>query len=135
MNLDDLHRQLIEDEALRLKPYRDTVGKLSIGVGRNLDDVGISEAEAMVLLDNDINRTVSDLDARLMWWRQMDDTRQNVLVNMCFNMGIEGLLTFHNTLAAMQQGRYADAADGMASSQWARQVGARADRLVAIMRG
>lgn len=59
---DDIILDLKLDEGLRLKPYRDTVGKLTIGIGRNLDDVGISEAEAEYLLSNDLDRTISDLD-------------------------------------------------------------------------
>src|SRR5438105_4864784 len=88
MNLDALRKELIRDEALRLKPYKDTVGKLTIGVGRNLDDKGISEAEAAVLLENDIAEHVALLDAKLSWWRKLDEARQNALANMCFNMGI-----------------------------------------------
>lgn len=127
--LDDLER----DEGLRLKPYRDTVGKLTIGCGRNLDDVGISEAEARVLLANDVARVYLELDANLPWWREMTTTRQRVLANMCFNMGIGGLLTFANTLAAMHAGNYTGAAAKMLDSKWARQVGARAQRLAAMM--
>lgn len=140
MDRQKLVAELKRDEALRLKPYRDTEGKLTIGIGRNLDDVGISEAEAAVLVNNDIDRTIADLDAKLPWWRQLDEVRQRVLVNMCFNMGIgnvslgKGLLSFVNTLAKMKAGDYQGAADGMRASKWAGQVGARAERLIQMMR-
>jgi len=137
-----IEEELIRDEGRRLKPYRDSMGKLSIGVGRNLDDKGISEIECAMLLKNDIAEHLALLDKYLSWWRQLDETRQRVIANMAFNMGIGPsaehptgkLLTFKNTLAAMERGDFAAAADGMSNSAWARQVGVRAARLVAMMR-
>ena len=109
-------------------------GKLTIGCGRNLTDVGITREETMVLMATNIAGTVRDLDRNLPWWRQMNDARQNVLANMCFNMGINKLLTFKNTLAMMQAGRFDAAAAGMLDSLWAGQVHDRAKRLAARMR-
>jgi lysozyme len=134
MNMDALIADLTRDEGVRLKPYLDTVGKTTIGVGRNLTDVGISEDEADYLLHSDIARTVADLNRKLTWWSTLDEVRQRVLCNLCFNLGINGLLTFHNTLEAVRSGRYGDAADGMLASLWARQVGPRSLRLAAMMR-
>ena len=133
MDVNALCDELTRDEGFKLKPYRDTVGKLSIGVGRNLDDVGISSEEAGILLSHDIDRTVDALDAAIPWWRSLDDVRQRVLANMAFNMGVAGLLGFKNTLAAVRDGRYADASAGMLASKWAGQVGARAARLASMM--
>ena len=79
---DDIILDLKLDEGLRLKPYRDTVGKLTIGIGRNLDDVGISEAEAEYLLSNDLDRTISDLDKYMLWWQTLDTPRRRVILNM-----------------------------------------------------
>lgn len=134
MNYETMRAELIRDEGVKLKPYRDTVGKLTIGVGRNLDDVGISEAEAANLLDGDIERTARALDKALPWWRNLDDVRQRVVLNMAFNMGINSLRRFKNTLAAIQAGKYEDAATGMLASKWAQQVGQRAQRLASMMR-
>jgi lysozyme len=131
--LDKLRQELIRDEGLRLAPYTDTVGKLTIGVGRNLSDKGISHDEALMLLDSDIKEHLKLLDDNLEWWRTMSENRQRVLANMAFNMGSK-LLTFTNTLAAMKRGDYEVAADGMAQSKWATQVGPRAARLVLMMR-
>lgn len=129
-----LQRLLEHDEGLRLKPYRDTEGKMTIGIGRNLDDVGISEAEAMVLLANDIARTQADLDRLVPWWRTLDDVRQEVLVDMGFNLGVPKLATWHITLGYVQGGHYAWAAAEMLRSQpWASQVGARAQELATMM--
>lgn len=134
MNRDRLIKQLTIDEGKRNKPYKDTVGKITIGIGRNLDDVGVSDIEARYLLDNDIDRVVRGLDLHLPWWRKLDDVRQEVLVNMAFNMGLASLLGFQNTLAAVRDGRYDDAAEGMRNSLWFQQVGDRARRLIAMMR-
>lgn len=126
--------QLIEDEGLRVMPYYCTAGKLTIGVGRNLEDRGISRPEALYLLNNDIANCNRELDESLPWWRGMNQVRQNVLINMCFNLGINKLLKFRNTLAAMERGDYAAASVGMLASKWAGQVGQRAVRLAKQMR-
>mgnify|MGYP001023309749 CR=1 FL=1 len=135
MDINLMRKELIRDEGLRLKPYKDTVGKTTIGIGRNLDDVGISKDEAYLMLDNDIQRTSDSLDKNLPWWKTLDEVRQRVILNMAYNLGINSLLGFKNTLAAIQAGRYNDAADGMLASKWATQVGARATRLADMMRG
>jgi lysozyme len=132
--MDTLLAELRRDEGVRLKPYRCTAGKLTIGVGRNLDDVGISSAEADALLRNDVARVYADLDARIPWWRGLDEVRRRVLVNMGFNLGISGLLGFKNTLRAIETGDYLVAAQGMLASKWAKQVGPRAERLALMMR-
>lgn len=125
--------ELTRDEGRLLKPYVDSVGKVTIGVGRNLTDVGITSGECDRMLDDDIARSEADLDKSLPWWRDLDDTRQRVMINMAFNMGIGGLLGFRNTLAAVQAGNWQAAHDGMLASQWARQVGERAQRLAQAM--
>ena len=133
MNIPALKEQLARHEGVRLAPYRDSVGKLTIGIGRNLDDVGISEAEARVLLENDIIVVLADLDRQLPWWRTLSETRQLVLADMCFNLGIRRLAGFQKTLAAMQQGDWTTAAREMLDSKWAEQVGRRAQTLAQMM--
>lgn len=125
----DILEQLRRDEGTRLRPYKDSVGKLTIGIGRNLDDVGISQAEADFLLTNDIDKATEQLTANLPWTANLDDARHGALVNMTFNMGIHGLMGFKNTLAMIQAGDYVNAAANMLQSKWAEQVGPRAHRL------
>jgi lysozyme len=138
MNLKKLVAQLEIDEGLRLKPYRDTVGKLTIGIGRNLDDVGITKDEAQQLLMNDIKRTIAACEKE-PWWPSIerDEVRMRVMLNMAFNMGLgnskKGLRSFKNTLAALERKDYAAVARGMRSSMWAKQVGKRAERLATMM--
>lgn len=149
-----LEAELTRDEGKRLKAYRDTKGKWSIGIGHNLTDCGaapltrtvadiltngISEAECDVLFDHDIAKAVTDLDRYLPWWRSLDPVRQRVIINMCFNMGWgagtpHGLHTFVNTLGFVQSKDYNRAANGMLASAWAKEVGMRAQRLAGMMR-
>lgn len=129
-----LAAQLEVDEGKRKRIYVDTVGKVSGGIGRNLTDRGFRDDEIALMLKNDVDEVEAQLDKQLPWWRQMNDARQNVLANMCFNMGIETLKTFVNTLEFMRAGRYDAAAGCMLNSKWANQVGARAVRLAQVMR-
>lgn len=135
MDLTRFVDELERDEGNRLKPYRDSVGKLTIGIGRNLDDVGISKGEAYHMVHNDIERTVADVEHHFPWWTRLDDIRQHVILNMAFNMGIKRLLGFKKMLAACEAGRYGEAAREMLASAWAGQVGPRATRLASEMRG
>ncbi len=124
----------MNDEGLRLKPYKDTVGKLTIGYGRNLDDVGISETEAEHLLRSDLRKVLRDLDLKLPWWRDLTRNRQCALANMAFNLGIGGLFKFKNMLSALMEKNYSIAADEALDSKWAKQVGDRAIRIADLIR-
>jgi lysozyme len=126
-------RQLRLHEGERLKPYRCTAGKLTIGVGRNLEDRGITVEESAYLLANDIAREERALLRELPWVSGLDEVRQRVLLDMAFNLGIQGLLKFRLTLAAIQAGQYERAASMMLDSLWAKQVGQRAERLSRMM--
>ncbi len=140
MDTQQLMRELVRDEAVRLKPYRDSVGKLTIGIGRNLDDRGISLTEAEFLCHNDIADVMVELDHQLPWWRSLDEVRQRVIANMAFNLGVDGLLPggakpgFPRTLELIRTGRYLEAAQAMLATKWAKQVGQRAERLALMMR-
>jgi lysozyme len=127
--------QLIKHEGLVLNPYKCTSGALTIGVGRNLDARGISKAEAMFMLDNDLNDCISQLQTHLGdIYLRLNDTRKLVLVNMCFNLGIFGLLQFRKTIAYLRVKEYNNAAKEMLDSKWAKQVGNRAKELAEMMR-
>jgi len=119
-------------EGLRLKPYKCTAGKLSIGYGRNLDDMGISEVEAMVLLRHDIERCYDELNV-FSWFADLDQVRQEALVDMLFNLGLPTFLEFKKTLKFVAEGKYSQAAEEMLRSKWADQVGDRAKELAYMM--
>jgi lysozyme len=121
--------QLVRDEGVRLFPYVDTVGKITIGIGRNLSDGGISRQEAIQLLANDVENAAAHLQRALPWTQGLDDVRHAALVNMTFNMGIGRLCDFTKMIAALRVEDWKTARNEMLDSQWAKQVGARAQRL------
>lgn len=129
-----LTRWLELDEGCKLKPYYCTANKLTIGIGRNLEDNGITRAEAQFMLENDIVRVMKELDEQIPEWRELSDTRQMVIVNMAFNLGVFGLLNFKRTIAYIRAQEWDKAADEMLRSHWAEQVGDRAKRLSQAMR-
>ena len=129
MNRDLLIEELKRDEGVELKAYQDTVGIWTIGIGRNLQDVGVSMADAEFLLATDIDVAVSELQRTFDWFEDLSDARQRVCVNMCFNLGLTRLLGFKKFLAAMEEGDWETAGVEMLDSKWARQVGARSTRL------
>ena len=125
--------ELSRDEGRERMPYVDTVGKITIGVGRNLTDRGLSDDEIDYLLQNDIDLVLDEMDSEFPWASRMTPARRRVLANMLFNLGLTKLRKFKNTLAAMERGDYRSAARGMRTSLGAKQVGARADRLARLM--
>lgn len=133
MDIEALKDQLILHEGLKLKPYKCTAGKITIGVGRNIEDIGITEDEARSLLDNDILRVAQELDNALPWWRDLSDVRQRVLLDMAFNIGTPTLMKFKNTLALIEAEEFEKASVEMLDSRWAEQVGQRARTLSKAM--
>lgn len=128
MDLDRIEQQLIRDEGLKLKLYKDSLGIYSIGVGRNLEANGVRESEARVMLRNDVNEAINDCRS-LSCFNRLNEPRQAVLVNMRFNIGLTRLRGFKKMLAALDDLDYSMAAAEMMDSQWAKQVGPRALRL------
>jgi|TARA_R100001460_G_scaffold107361_1_gene155998 lysozyme len=133
MDKQKLIEELKRDEGVRFKPYHCSADKLTIGVGRNLDDVGISEAESDFLLANDIDNCVSELKRTFNWYEGLSNVRQRVMINMCFNLGLSRLMNFKNFLGAVESKDYTKAGVEMLDSKWARQVGPRATRLKDMM--
>lgn len=133
MDIEKFKPIIKKHEGLRLKPYHCTAGKLTIGYGRNLDDRGISEEEADRLLHNDILLCSLQLDRDLPWWKHHPENVQMVLMDMCFNLGIAGLLEFKRTLGYIRDQKYSAAAVAMLQSKWASQVGARAKELSVLI--
>ena len=126
--------QLVQHEGVKLSPYRDSEGVLTIGVGRNLEHVGISNDEAMYLLNNDID--VAEEMCRLVIPRYvyMCETRKRVMVDMMFNLGWTRLRGFRRMMAALRRADYDAASREMLDSRWATQVKGRAVRLARMMK-
>lgn len=127
--------RLKQHEGFSSKPYRCPAGKLTIGYGRNIEDNGITEAEASFLLVEDVKRCRAECERAFAWFKNMDRERQDVIVELDFNMGLDRLKTFKKMLAACARKDYEAAKKEMLDSLWARQVGKRAETLAAIMKG
>ncbi len=124
--------QLRRDEGEVLHAYTDSRGYITIGVGVCIDarvNCGITKAESDILTQNRVDRLTAQLEQQLPWFTRLDTVRQDALRNMAYNMGVDGLLKFRQTLAYIEQGNYDDAAAEMLHSVWAQQVGDRAKRL------
>lgn len=136
--------RLLIHEGIRLEPYKCPAGYWTIGVGRNLETnplseeekgkcgdlkSGIDERAAFFLLSNDITRTEKDCQKHIPFWKRLDDERQYALIDMCFNLGISGLLKFKKMLGEMEIGNYRGAAKECLNSKYARDVGKRAERI------
>lgn len=133
---ENIIRSLRGEEGEVLTEYKDHLGYSTIGVGRLIDKRkggGITAEESAYLLGNDVDNVVNGLNKRLPWWTKLDEARQGVLVNMAFQMGIDGLLGFKNTLAMIERGDYASASVGMMKSKWAQQTPSRAKRMAEQM--
>ncbi len=130
--IEDILKDLKSDEGLRLKPYKDTVGKLTIGYGHNLDDLGISERTAEFMLSEDLTAVLEELNDRLPWWKGLSKPQRRGLMNMAFNLGLPRLLKFEKMLAALRNGNSERAAAEAIDSDWAKQVGTRAWRIAAL---
>lgn len=125
---------LMVDEGFRGRSYRDAVGVLTIGYGRNLEANPLTTDEAQYLLEHDVDRAIRVVRQSLPWTARLDAVRQSVLVNMAFNLGMVKLLGFRRMLEAAKSGDFETAADEMLDSTWAQQVGHRAQRLAQQMR-
>lgn len=142
-NLGQLQIELRVDEGFKREVYLDSKGIPSIGIGHNLRarplprgwTPPLTDVQIYTLFQNDLqDDALGPLDLHLPWWSTLDVVRQRVLANMCFNMGVNELLNFHNMLSACKSGDYDTAADQMKASEWYGQVGDRAVRLIAMMR-
>lgn len=134
----ELTRQLRADEGVKAQAYQDHLGFWTIGVGRLIDarkpGSGLRPSEIDMLLQNDIDDRIEALTRRLPWFQNLDDARRGVLLNMSFQLGVDGLLGFKNTLRMVEDADYMGAARNMLQSKWAQQTPARANRMAEQMR-
>ena len=124
---------LTRHEGVRQFPYRDTVGKLTIGVGFNLDDEGLYPEEIDFILSNRIDRFIAEARRAFPVYNRMSHIRKMVIIDMLYNLGQPRLAGFKRMWAAIEKGDYEEAAKEMLDSKWADQVGVRARRLANMM--
>ena len=113
---------LIKHEGLKLKPYKDTRGILTIGVGRNLDDLGISKDEAMYLLENDIKRCENELREIFINFDELPENAKLVLIDMIFNLGKTRFLKFKHMISAVKNRNWENMIKEMKDSKWCREL-------------
>lgn len=122
MDLETLYNEIQSDEGCVLHAYKDHLGYLTLGVGRLVDERrggGITEEEAVYLLKNDVKKITKQLDKYLPWWVDLSSARQRALVNMAFQLGINGLRGFRKMLIALEAGDYPEAVKEALDSKWA----------------
>lgn len=124
---------LIKHEGVKLHPYKDTADKVSIGVGRNLTDRGISKEEALYLLRNDIQDSIDDCTRLFSFFKELSEVRKMVLIDMMFNLGAARIMKFSRFIEALKAKDWVKASKEMLDSVWAMQVGKRAQRLAYMM--
>lgn len=129
-----LLQMLIRHEGLKLKVYKCPAGKLSIGVGRNLEDLGITKEEAIDLAENDIRRCHLELYENFEWYKRLDHPRQDALIDMVFNLGLPRFLGFRKMINALSMGWFEEAAKEALDSEWAKQVHGRAHEIASMVR-
>lgn len=135
--INDLKKELLRDEGFVAHAYQDHLGYWTIGIGRLIDQRrrgGLSRDEAEYLLVNDIEKIIATLKQKLPWFDNISDRRKRALVNMAFNLGVNGLLNFKKMLAAMADNDFDKAALEAADSRWYSQVTARAERVIEMIR-
>jgi len=128
-----LFAQLRLHEGVERKPYQCTAGYLTIGVGRNIEERGLSDDEIDYILNNDVNIATDELVRTFDWYADLDEVRQRVVIDMVFNLGMPRFKQFKNMILGLEDGDYSAAAIHMMDSRWASQVGARAERLRNMM--
>jgi len=129
----ELMNMVARHEGFRARPYRDSRGYITVGYGFCLDTWPLSEAEAEVILDMRLRDVIHELSEQ-PWWETLTDRQQRALVDMAYNIGIGGVLSFHEMIAAIEARDWDRAAAAMLNSQWARQVGSRAEDDAAMLR-
>jgi len=135
--VNNLREMLKRHEGVKSHAYRCTAGKITVGVGRNIDSdggLGLSDDEINYLLDNDIVRCIQELNGVFPWFNQLDTIRSDAIIDICFNLGLPRLMLFQKAIKAMKEGDYEKAADEFYDSKWAKQVGNRAIEVCEMIR-
>lgn len=123
---DNIIDQLALHEGIRKFPYKCTAGKLTIGIGRNIEDIGVSDDEIYYMLKNDIRRVDQELNNAFRFYKDLDPVRKDAMINMAFNLGLTRLRGFVYALKMMEEKEYEEASMEFLDSLWASQVGQRA---------
>lgn len=133
---DQLIQMLRRHEGVRNFVYRDSENLETIGVGRCIAEgsLGLSDDEVDYLLANDLKRCVEELKRTFKFYEKLDPVRQDVMISLCFNLGLTRLLKFEKALAGMENSDWETASTEFMRSRWSTQVGQRAVELTDMLR-
>ena len=122
---------------MRYSVYQDSLGFWTLGMGTLVDarkGGAISDDVVNLMATEHIERDEMDLSRALPWWSTLDEPRARALANMTYQLGLPNLLEFTKMLAALKDGKFAEAATHALDSRWAKQTPARANRIAAVFR-
>ena len=126
-----LRKRIRLHEGKRNRPYQDSLGVWTVGIGRNLQSVPFSDDEIDLMFENDLRRAVDGAETFGVY-HSLDEVRRGVLIEMVFQMGVLGVSKFRKFLSAAQRSDWYSAYQEMLDSEWARQTPERARRLAEI---
>lgn len=132
-DFDKLSDLIKKHEGVYSKVYKDTKGIETIGVGRNLRDVGLRDIEIEFLLANDLAEVIQFLVKNYDWFNELSDLRQSALIDLCFCVGKKGYSKFKNMNAALKNKDFELAAKEILDSLFAKQTGIRAKELAQML--
>lgn len=124
---------IMSNEGVRKYPYRCSAGKLTIGIGRNLEDKGLSDSEVMYLFDNDLQDTQDSAESIFEDFSQYTLEEQTVILDMLFNLGITRFKTFKKFIRAIKERDLKEAARQIEQSAYFHQVPNRARRNIKML--
>ena len=130
----DYRTFIAQEEGFKQFPYKCSEDKLTIGIGRNLEDVGLSKEEVIFLYEADERSAIAGASSLVNEFEWLSDARKIALVSMVFQMGKTGVSKFKNMIAAINAGDFHEAANQMLESKWARQTPNRAEKQAEMMR-
>ncbi len=134
MNIDTITSSLKRHEGYRARVYDDSLGIPTIGYGFAIKDLVLSESISSLILKDKVSVLVSQVMDKFPWLEHSPENIQSVIVEMCYQLGVTGVSHFKNTLKAMEERRWSDAANGMLDSKWAKQTPSRAKEMSEIVR-
>ncbi len=134
MNIDTITASLKRHEGFRSRVYNDSLGIPTIGYGFAIKDLVLSESISSLILKDKVSVLVSQVRDKFPWIDASPENIQEVIVEMCYQLGVTGVSYFKNTLKALEERRWSDAASGMLDSKWAKQTPKRAKEMSDIVR-
>jgi len=124
--LNDAVELVSQHEGFRSKPYHCTEGYLTIGYGKRVDYIEVDKETAKKWLKKELKELDKRLQHTFDWYFNSPDGVKEVVIDMCYNLGVSGFSKFKKTIYLLETEQYEEASEEMLDSKWARQVKTRA---------